>query len=39
MTVTVIDASAMLALFHQEPRWQQVVDHIGSAIINIVKKH
>lgn len=36
MTATVLDASAVLALLHQEPGWKKVAEHIGGAIISTV---
>lgn len=36
MTAIVLDASALLALLHQEPGWQNVAERIGGAIISTV---
>jgi PIN domain nuclease of toxin-antitoxin system len=36
MTAIVLDASAVLALLHREPGWQQVAEHVAGAIISTV---
>lgn len=36
MTAIVLDASAVLALLHQEPGWQNVAERIGGAMISTV---